>query len=58
MPLYTIVFVAAVASCCLATQSAALVWQMYRQRKIDKARQDYDATIAKCLEEVLVRTKK
>jgi hypothetical protein len=58
MPLYSALIVAAIVSCALATQSAALAWQMYRQRQIDKARQDYDATIAKCLEEVLVRTKK
>jgi hypothetical protein len=58
MPIYTIVFVAAVASCCLATQSAALAWQMYRQRQIDKARADYDLRIAKCVEEALHRTQK
>ena len=58
MPLYSALIVAAIVSCALATQSAALAWQMYRQRQIDKARQDYDATIAKCLEEALIRTKK
>jgi hypothetical protein len=42
----------------LATQSAALAWQMYRQRQIDKARAEYDLRIAKCVEEALHRTHK
>jgi hypothetical protein len=52
MPLYSALIVAAIVSCALATQSAALVWQ------IDKARAEYDLRIAKCVEEALIRTKK
>ena len=58
MPLYSALIVAAIVSCSLATQSAALAWQMYRQRQIDKARAEYDLRIAKCVEEALHRTKK